>query len=184
MVESGRIDHGHHAGSAYIALHEAIEFSNAVQVAIDSTNPNDTLILVTADHGHVFTIAGYPKRGNPILGKVIVDGSTEEALASDGMPYTTLGYTNGRGYRNLTDETDADTTYDSDALAGRQDLTDIDTMTSGYHQETTVPLSSETHSGEDVSLHASGPGAQLVQGVIEQNVIFHIINESLELISD
>jgi alkaline phosphatase len=44
-----------------------------------------------------------------------------------------------------------------------------------------VPLGSETHAGEDISLHAKGPGAQLAQGVIEQNVVFHLINQALEL---
>ena len=63
MVEGGRIDHGHHAGQAGYALEEAIEFAKAVQYAVDHTDPRDTLILVTADHSHVLTIAGYPKRG-------------------------------------------------------------------------------------------------------------------------
>ena len=44
-------------------------------------------------------------------------------------------------------------------------------------------MSSETHAGEDISLHASGPGAHLAQGVIEQSVVFHIINQSLGLIA-
>lgn len=184
VVESGRIDHGHHAGSAYNALTDTIEFSNAVQAAIDNTNPEETLILVTADHSHVFTIAGYPKRGNPILGKVVNVGATDPALAADGMPYTTVGYTNGKGFRNLVNEIDADIAYNDDALAGRQDLTTVDTTTTGFHQETTVPLSSETHAGEDISLHASGPGAHLAQGVIEQSVVFHIINQSLGLIAN
>lgn len=184
VVESGRIDHGHHAGSAYNALTDTIEFSNAVQTAIDNTNPEETLILVTADHSHVFTIAGYPKRGNPILGKVVNVGETEPALANDDMPYTTVGYTNGRGFRNLTDETNADATYSEESIAGRQDLTNIDTTNTGFHQEVAIPLSSETHAGEDISLHASGPSAHLAQGVIEQNAVFHIINQSLGLIAE
>lgn len=96
MVESGRIDHGHHAGSAYNALSNTIEFSNAVKAAVESVDMTETLIIVTADHSHVFTIAGYPKRGNPILGKVVSVGSDTPALAADGLPYTTLGYANGR----------------------------------------------------------------------------------------
>ncbi len=181
MVESGRIDHGHHAGSAYNALTDAIEFSNAVQKAVEMTNPEDTLILVTADHGHVFTIAGYPKRGNPILGKVVTVGAEEPALASDGLPYTTLGYTNGRGMMDLMNETNADVSYSMDINAGRKDLSTIDTATTGFHQEALIPSSSETHSGEDISIHATGPGAQLVQGTVEQNMVFHIINQSLDL---
>ncbi len=189
MVESGRIDHGHHAGSAYSALTDAVEFSNAVQAAIDSTDPDETLILVTADHSHVFTIAGYPKRGNPILGKVIPVGSDTPSTADDGLPYTTVGYNNGPGFHNLGDVTDGDAVYAEavtvyDASTGRTDLTDIDTTASGYHQETLIPLGSETHAGEDISLHAQGPGSQLVQGVVEQSVIFHVINQALDLVAE
>ena len=71
MIEGGKIDHGHHEGKAGYALEEAVEFARAVQYAVDHTDPRTTLILVTADHSHVFTISGYPKRGNPILGLVV-----------------------------------------------------------------------------------------------------------------
>lgn len=176
MVESGRIDHSHHAGSAYGALTDTIEFAAAIQAAADRTNPEDTLIIVTADHGHVFTIAGYPKRGNPILGKVVAVGQTDPALAADDLPYTTLGYMNGRGFMDLGSETDADEAYNNAVNAGRQDLTAVDTESTGFHQEALIPLSSETHSGEDVGIYAMGPGAHLVRGTNEQNVIFHVMN--------
>lgn len=68
MVEGGRIDHGHHANYAQMALHEAAELDDAVAYAAYNTNPADTLIIVTADHSHAFTINGYPNRGNDILG--------------------------------------------------------------------------------------------------------------------
>jgi len=176
VVESGRIDHGHHAGSAYAALEDTIEFSRAVQSAVDKTNTEETLIIVTADHSHVFTMAGYPKRGDPILGKVINVGSDKPALAADGMPYTTLGYANGLGYRDLLDQTNADHSYHNGPLAGRQDLSKVDTETAGFHQEALVPRKSETHGGEDVAIYAQGPGAHLVTGTNEQSIIFHVIN--------
>lgn len=37
----------------------------------------------------------------------------------------------------------------------------------------TAPLDSETHSGEEVGIFASGPWAHLFTGVLEQNVIPH-----------
>lgn len=164
IVESGRIDHGHHAGNASRALTDAVELSNAVKAAMDATSSDDTLIMVTADHSHVFTIAGYPKRGNPILGLVHnVDGTL--ATANDNKPYTTLAYTNGPG-----------------AVVGvRDDLTSVDTQDKDFMQQALIPMESETHAGEDISLHARGPGSNLVQGVIEQNVIFHIINQAQQL---
>jgi len=183
MVESGRIDHAHHAGNASNALVDTIEFSKAVQAAVDATNEEETLIIVTADHSHVFTIAGYPKRGNPILGKVVPVGSNEPSLAADNMPYTTLGYTNGRGFRDYGAETDADVVYDEDSISGRVDLISIGTTLSGFHQETLVPLSSETHAGEDVGVYARGPGAHLVTGTNEQNAIFHVMNYAGDLVN-
>jgi len=176
MVEAGRIDHAHHAGNAFNALSDTIELSKAVQKAIDNTNPAETLIIVTADHGHVFTIAGYPKRGNPILGKVVSVGKTEPALAKDNLPYTTLGYMNGRGFRDLGAETDADVVYDEEPITGRVDLTGVDTTSPGFHQETLVPRSSETHSGEDVAVFATGPGSHLVNGTNEQSMIYHVMD--------
>lgn len=184
IVESGRIDHGHHAGSAYAALTDTIAFDDAVQTAINMTDDSDTLIIVTADHSHVFTIAGYPKRGNPILGKVVPVGSDEVSLASDGMPYTTLGYTNGRGYHDFGTETNADAVYGSAGpVTGRVDLTDVDTTAPGFHQEALVPLSSETHAAEDVGIYASGPGAHLVTGTNEQSVIFHVMEYAADMVS-
>lgn len=180
MVEAGRIDHGHHAGNAYNALTDAIELSDAVEIAVNATDDKETLIIVTADHSHVFTMAGYPKRGNPILGKVINVGESEYALAHDNLPYTTLGYMNGLGHRHNQDETDSDGVYwdKKGAMTGRYDLSAVDTQASGFHQEALVPLESETHGGEDVGIYAQGPGGHLVTGVHEQNVIFHIMNHA------
>ena len=103
-VEAGRIDHAHHAGNAKRALLDAVELSRAVKRAMELTSDQDTLIIVTADHSHTFTIGGYPHRGNSITGLVrevpLVDGDpTKNAVDSNGLPYTTLGYANGPGYR-------------------------------------------------------------------------------------
>ncbi len=181
MVESGRIDHAHHAGNAYRALTDTIELSKAVETAMNNTDPRETLIIVTADHGHVFTIAGYPKRGNPILGKVVSIGADETAKAADGLPYTTVGYLNGRGFRDLGEETDADEGYNYPIDTGRKDLASVDTEAPGYHQEALIPMSSETHSGEDVGIYINGPGAMLLSGTNEQNMIFHVMDQSARL---
>ena len=185
-VESGRIDHAHHAGNAYRALTDTIEFSNAIRTALEKTDSKETLIIVSADHSHVFTIAGYPKRGNPILGKVVEPGTTDFTLDLLGLPYTTLGYANGPGYTGASDSQPAGskrhphtpTSYVG-ITAGRPDLTAVDTTAPSYLQEAAVPLGSETHAGEDVAIYANGPGAYLFQGVQEQNVIFHVMREKL-----
>lgn len=165
VVEGGRIDHAHHDGNAYHALTETIELSNAVAVADRMTNPKDTLIIVTADHSHVMTMNGYPVRGNPILGKVmswnILKREAELAKDHQGLTYTTLQYANGPGARP------------------RSDLSTVDTTASDYRQEALISLKDETHGGEDVAVYARGPGSAYIRGVMEQNVIYHVMKKSL-----
>lgn len=57
--EGGRIDHGHHKNEAKYAIDEAAEFSKAIEATLKVVNLNETLIVVTADHGHVMTLSGY-----------------------------------------------------------------------------------------------------------------------------
>jgi len=168
MVEAGRIDHAHHGTNAYRALKDLQALDEAVAAAVEKVG-EDTLILVTADHSHVFTMAGYPVRGNPILGlSRPVDRDTggpaaDYTLDEDGKPYTTLGYYNGPNVREA----------DSDAL------TDNMVQAPDYRQQTAVRLRSETHAGEDVALYAVGPGAHRFNGVMEQDEIGQILGDLL-----
>jgi alkaline phosphatase len=246
MVEGGRIDHAHHAGNAYRALTDTIAFSDAIRAVAAKVSP-DTLIVVTADHSHTFTIAGYPVRGNPILGLVtepsIVKGTSSNSYINTatttqmtdllGLPYTTLGYANGPGYTgaatqytytvangtisngtvtggslvtgstlvaqgsrsvfvNMQVPTDSGgiSTYAS-AISGitssgtatlaRPLLTLAITSNLNYAQESTYPLQSETHGGEDVGIFAKGPNAHLFRGSLEQSMIYWIMADALRL---
>ncbi len=159
MVEGGRVDHAHHAGNAYRALTDTIAVAEAVKAAMDAVNPEETLIVLTADHSHVFSIAGYPTRGNDILGIA--------GVADDGKPYTTLGYMNGPGAR--LDEP-------------RADLSEVDTTDPDFLQQALVPLGeSETHAGDDVAILAQGPWAHLFSGILDQQVVYHVVNHALQL---
>nr|WP_257387991.1 alkaline phosphatase [Tahibacter caeni] len=196
MVEGGRIDHAHHAGNAYRALTDTIAFSEAVQAALDETDAADTLIVVTADHAHTLTFAGYPQRGNPILGLVhggsdFEDSGSALALDQHKLPYTTLGYANGPGYVGASDQQpEGPKTYPhyyrslGKPASRRPDLSKVDTQAPDYMQESTVPFMSESHGGEDVAIFARGPGAQAFHGELEQNVIFHVIVQSSPLLRD
>lgn len=185
VVEAGRIDHAHHATNASGALTDTIALSEAVAKADEITSDEDTLIIVTADHSHVMTMAGYPKRGNPILGFVREVGTDEPKLAMDKLPYTTLSYANGLGMKDMGEETNSDVIYKTinaaTAKPGRQDLSKINPEAPGFHQEVLVRTRGETHGGEDVAIYASGPGGHLVTGTLEQNMIYHVMNKAADL---
>ena len=132
-----------------------------MQGALEMTNRDDTLIIVTADHSHTMTINGYPKRGNPILG-LVVDATASCMLGGDGKPYTTLGYANGPGgvFPALAEGPTA-----AEPAGVRPDLTGVDTTVDRLHAAGDWCRSaSETHAGDDVAIYAWGPWAHLFCG--------------------
>nr|CAD7262122.1 unnamed protein product [Timema shepardi] len=165
MVEGGRIDHGHHDNFARLALEEAVELEQAIEAAVEMTDPENTLIVVTADHSHSFTFNGYPLRGNDILGFA---NETDQVTQ-----YETLSYANGPGYYshrlNGTDSSPNNTWKDAATFTAEERADPY------YRSVATFYLDHETHGGEDVPVFARGPFAHLLAGVYEQSYIAHAI---------
>ncbi|XP_061398595.1 membrane-bound alkaline phosphatase-like [Musca vetustissima] len=155
FIEGGNIDTAHHENKAAMSLDETLEFERAIELAYEMTNPEETLIVVTADHGHGLTINGYPGRGSSILGL-----STHD-VGSDGLKYSTLSYPLGR--EQYIDES-----------GKRVDLEkiprNIETVYPSY-----VKSIAGHHSGEDVGIFATGPFAHLFSGVLQQHTIPHLM---------
>nr|XP_039263039.1 alkaline phosphatase-like [Styela clava] len=160
LVESGMLDKAHHKSLAHYALEEFMELEKAVKVAQDLTSDSDTLIIATADHGHVFTIGGgTAKRGNPILG--LAPSNKRPAKALDGKFYTTSGYANGAG---------------GFSPRGRPNVLRQNAADKGHKFQSAIPLHAESHSSEDVVAFSSGPMSHMITGVHEQNYVAHMIN--------
>lgn len=64
--------------------------------------------MVSSDHAHTMTVAGYPSRGNDILGTV------DTATGLDGKPYTTISYANGKAHSIGLDGTRVDVTLQNE----------------------------------------------------------------------
>lgn len=203
-VEGGRIDHAHHEGNAYRALVDTQALDEAIGAAAQMVDLRETLIIVSADHSHVFNIAGYPLRpfgelpypiqsyapgyantNMPSHGRGILDvvydldqstGHVSESVDRDGVPYTVVGYLNGPGYRGIP-RVDPRV----DPFPGRSGIIPNGPWHQAYFQEAAVPLGSETHSGEDVAIYAIGPGAELVTGTVKNTHIFHVMKSALGL---
>jgi len=163
LVEGGRIDHAHHGANANRAINEVHQFDRAIARAREMTSEEDTLIVVTADHGHTFTFAGYPRRGTPIFG---LSGTNEDPdLALDGKPWTSMLYGNGGGWQGSPDQ---------ETMSNREEITaeiagDVD-----YQPQSAVPLDSESHGGDDIPILASGPMSHLFHSVHQQSYIAHV----------
>lgn len=175
QVEAGRVDHANHAGNLARVVADQKAFADAVAMADALTDDADTLIIVTADHEHAIAFNGYCGRGSDVLGLCMgIDGAGvahtgEPIMAKDGKPYTVAGYLNGAG--SVLRE-------DQDWAGARPELTQELATDLDYPQQALIPMSSETHSGEDVAVYAKGPWAHLLDGTIEQNVIFHVMHHA------
>ncbi|MDO5641130.1 MAG: alkaline phosphatase [Paracoccus sp. (in: a-proteobacteria)] len=178
-IEAGRVDHANHGGNLHRAVTDGAAFAEAIAKAVEMVDPAETLIIVTADHEHAITFNGYCGRGTPITGLCYeVDDhghehTGEPSRGLDGRPYTVAGYLNGPG-SILHQEEGA-----NDYTGSRPDLTQEEATDIDYLQQALIPMSSETHSGEDVAVMASGPWSHLFRGVIEQNMIFHVMHKAV-----
>ncbi|XP_044003952.1 membrane-bound alkaline phosphatase-like [Aphidius gifuensis] len=158
FVEGGLIDHAHHSNYATIALDETVEFAKAVKAGYEATSQDDTLIVVTADHSHTMSIAGYPKRGNKIQGI---------NFNEDGLPYSTLNYAIGPGYKQSNEH-----------------ITQNETDNIRFKFPSLIKRKEGTHGGDDVAIFSSGPWAHLFTGSIEQSLIPHLLAHAACLTPD
>jgi len=162
MVEGGRIDHALHGTNAKRVMEDTIAFDDAIKAALDKVKLTDptlanTLIVVTADHDHTMTFNGYVKRGNPILGiSTGTDGNP--ILDKNGVTSTTLVFGNG-----------------PNRPATRTTLSSATVTADSYLQESGVRLSSETHGGGDVELFATGAGAKIFKGTLDNTRVFTLL---------
>lgn len=157
LAEGGRIDHAHHANTPKHALEDTLAFDEAVTRALQLTSDRDTLIIVTADHAHPFTLGSWASLNTSVLGFVDEAGMKTEPPI-DGFAYLQLSYANGPG------------------ILGRPNLTKNDTETDDFLFPTRVPLRDDTHGGQDVAVYARGPMAHLVNGVQESNYFAYLMS--------
>ncbi|XP_059617758.1 alkaline phosphatase-like [Phlebotomus argentipes] len=181
FVEGGRIDLAHHSNRARAAFDETIEFHKTIEMARKMFSEEDTLIVVTADHSHVNSFAGYPVRlkASQILMASFSSQNRKHDIfghvgnANDGKPYFTISYGNGPHYGDHVVQG-----------VGRVDPSTMDTSAWNFGFPSLAPMDTETHGGEDVPVYASGPWAHLFTGTYEQNVIPHLVAFAADYIED
>ncbi|XP_059479347.1 alkaline phosphatase, tissue-nonspecific isozyme-like [Neocloeon triangulifer] len=159
VVESGMIDQAHHRGTARKALDETVALEKAVEEALKLVDLNETLVIVTADHTHTLSIAGYPVRGTSIMGIAYKS-------KSDALNYTTLSYATGTEIKfypfNATHVT-------------RPDPSTEDVESFEYKQHSAISTDEGVHGGGEVTAYAIGPWSHLFQSVHEQNYVAHVV---------
>jgi alkaline phosphatase len=168
LVESASIDKWHHRNNAYRALTDVDELDKAVKVALEKTNAEDTLIIVTADHSHGLVESGYPKRDAPIMGLVTgTSGADEEDTAP---PMTILSYATGPGGVKPGEAS--------------RTLTQDEATKPDFLQPALTKLGSAAHGGEDVPVYSRGPQAYLLSSTVESSFIYQVMLRALTMKTD
>jgi alkaline phosphatase len=203
MVESGRIDKYSHSIDWERAVYDTIMLDNAVKLAKDfAAARNDTLIIVVADHSHpvgivgtyddnrpgqqlrdkmgTYAEAGYPNYPAPNAEGYPdkVDVSRRLAFVFGAFPdYCDLGhpYLDGENVPAVTG-----------ATKGTHVANEKYCNTPGAARRTgNLPFAASqgVHSADDVVLTATGPGAELFRGHMENTRVFRVMVTALGLAS-
>ena len=82
MVEAGHIDKAHHDTQANKAMYDVMAFDHAIEEFMNlmGDEMEDTLIIVTADHGHTMSFGSYASRGSNIMGKELTGEDDENGV--------------------------------------------------------------------------------------------------------
>jgi len=190
-VEAASVDKQMHPLDQERALSDLIEFDFAVGAALEwaAENAPDTLIIVTADHGHGYEVYG------------TVDVERFNAATDDAGRIAAIGIYNGAGYPTYTDEDGdgfpnweasrvfAGTVNNHPAYSEDFQVSPIprapsitnesganidnpDDDPNGLPMNANVPGGSGVHTLQDVPVFAFGPGAENIMGIYHQRDIF------------
>ncbi|MDI1265039.1 MAG: alkaline phosphatase [bacterium] len=156
MVESGMIDKYAHILDMERAVYDTIMLDNAVRLARDWSRArgDDTLILVVADHNHSNSLIG------TLNGEAAPDAPLQERVrVYDKAGFPDYAPPNAEGYPSRVEASRR-----LAILASSQSI-----------------LGGSVHSGEDVILTATGPGAGRVRGSMDNTDVFRVMAEALGL---
>ncbi|XP_071745217.1 alkaline phosphatase, tissue-nonspecific isozyme-like [Lepeophtheirus salmonis] len=163
MVEGAKIDKGHHEGKANRALMETSAFDDAVLTALNMTSEEDTLIIVTADHGHSISFGAYEQRG------VDVRGPSDTMMGMDQKSLPILAYANSPGFNKHYD-------VDEEKQIIRKEMKDLKYTDPDFLNPAGVQSWESTHSAADVPIYARGPWAHFFHSVHEQSYVAHVMS--------
>ena len=123
----------------------------------------ETLVIVTADHGHTMTLQGYAARGADINGFLRFN-EIDQKLE------TPMVYANGPGAKQWKV---------ANGKCSRVDLAEKDISNMEFIMPAAFPRYEESHGSEDVGLWATGPLSFLFHRTHEQSYIGHVLAFSL-----
>ena len=202
MTESGKIDWACHANDAAASIHDVLEMSNAVQAAeaFYNAHPNETLILVTADHETGGMAIGYKTTNydtfleNYIANKTPFEAAMADVKANFGLTLPTDPDAASAGKLLLTDyevenlrkayERTLEVGASSQSKMSQQDYELYGTyipfsmaICHTINHKSGMDHTTYAHTGAMVNIYAKGVGAEKFRGVFDNTEIYHKLAE-------
>ena len=179
QVEGGRVDHAAHSNDASSLVAEQIEFERALRAAMEFTlGRDDTLLITTTDHGNANPgLTLYDRKDSGILARLT--GATRSfdwvvPRLRDAAENNTLGslIAEASGGFEMSADDEAflrrglvDRQRTDPFLARSRSTTSLlGSMLANYHG---VSFLSPNHTADMVEVAAIGPGAELIEPVID-----------------
>jgi alkaline phosphatase len=197
MVESGRIDKYSHSLDWERAVYDTIMLDNAVKLAKDfAALRNDTLIIVVADHAHAVSIVGtYDEtRQGPLRAKLDTYAASK---FPDYPPPNADGYPDKVDvsrrlafiFGTYPDHCDIGRPYlegeNVPAVKGEANnvfvANERNCVPGAERRLGNLPfgINAGVHSADDVVLTASGPGAEMFHGRLDNTRVFRLMATAL-----
>jgi alkaline phosphatase len=204
MVEAGRIDKYSHSLDWERAVYDTIMFDNTVRLAKEFAAKNDdTLIIVVPDHAHPVSIIGtyddskgeqlrdrlqtFAQAGYPNYPAADADGYPEQVDVSRRLALVFAAYPDycdpGKPYMGGENQPTAPT---PGAQEGDKQpaVANEEYCKPGAARKTgNLPFTARSgvHAADDVVLTASGPGADVFRGRIDNTFVFRAMARALGL---
>jgi alkaline phosphatase len=203
MVEAGRIDKYSHSLDWERAVYDTIMFDNTVKLAKDfAAKNNDTLVIVVPDHAHPVSIIGtyddskgeqlrdrlqtFAQAGYPTYPAANADGYPEQVDVPRRLAMVFAAYPDycdpGKPYlagENQPTAPTASTEADKQPAVANEEYC----KPGAARKIGNLPFTARAgvHAADDVVLTASGPGANVFRGRVDNTFVFRAMARALGL---
>ncbi len=185
MIEGGKIDWAGHANALGTVVHQVKAFDESVAVAVQfaKKHPDETLIVVTADH-ETGGLKPLKQKGTPtILATATIShevfaSQVKKLVNSDKGFDELLTIAERYGLASLTEAETAELKKSWDAKSARKIQ---DTARKVLAAKAGYTYTTGGHSGVAVPIYASGPGADYFTGVFENTEVPRRIAKAMQL---
>lgn len=193
MIEGGRIDHAAHSNDTACMIHEVIAFDEAVGAAMRFAEKDlRTLVIVTADHETGgFALIGKDKQREEYVGPDF------DAISKMKTPYDVIYQkikkepTPEKVKAIVKNDLSIELTDEESKIVAEDALKTMDPFNYSYDYSHSLAFvlrpylriswGSQTHTAAPLMIFATGPGSEMVKGLLHNTELFNIVKKALAL---